>query len=514
MSNRRWVGPAGLALLLALPAFAQKVVVLDFEGDRREKLRSQVEGALKKAEVVDVLPLARYKEAAARRKLKGASAMTPAAVGKLARGLGLDAAVEGALGDTFFVRILDSSGQELWSKDLPLKGGLISADHAKKLAKAVAAAAKSAGAGKAEAAEAAEAAEERGGGSAEVAVEVDAPTIRSSPRKDENAMPEIDLTASGPGPGSGEGGGEGGQTASGGYDATDPERDSDLDAEGRRPKVFVGPKWVNVTLSGSTVWRAYCSRPGVASCREYDAKDATVRPKGDTVDFSPQVPYAGVALTLEGFPMAKLAFPANGAGLALSYARGWSLTNVRVQTPSGETPEKQVVSVDDAFGIFGLYRYFFSYGDKRSPLVGYAGVRAGYELRSFEVDPDANVPLPGSHRAYPSFGLDVSVPLATLVKIEASVSYFLNPKAGSDEIAGYGNPSAFEGGATGRGLSIEAGLAGNIWGPLGYSVRFKLVSYGDQFYGLGQKWPCDDAQCGGAAEETYSGLTWGVSAAF
>ncbi len=495
MSNSRWFGLVGLVLALgAKPAFAQKVVVLEFDGDKQDRLRNQVETALTIADVVKVVPLDTYREAASRRKLKGQAAMTAAAVGKLSVALGLDAAVEGTVTDNFQVRILDSTGQELWSKELPVKAGVILAEHAKKLAKAVAVAAKTA-AGKA------------GTGAAESGEEA----ARGHGKRGGEGGDE-------------QGGSESGRTEESRAGGSDANPDVDPDMLGRKPGPRAGPKILTVTAAGSTVWRSYCSRPGgavagVNSCNDYDAKfakDPTNVPKGDTVKFSPEVPYAGAVIAVELFPLVAVPKAGIGSGLGLTgtYGRGWSLTNVRVQTPSWDTPEKQVVSVDDALTASAVFRYFFSYGDRADPLVGYGGLRAGYEMRTFEVDPTANVPLPGSHRGYPSVGIDVSVPLAKLVRIQLSGSYFLNPKAGQDEIAGYGNPSAFEGGAFGRGFSVEGGLTGTIYGPLGYSVRYRLVSYSDIFYGQGQKWPCDDTQCGGVAEETYSGLTWGLSATF
>ena len=60
----------------------------------------------------------------------------------------------------------------------------------------------------------------------------------------------------------------------------------------------------------------------------------------------------------------------------------------------------------------------------------------------------------------------------------------------------------------------EVGIAGDFWGPLGYSLKLRYTRYTDQFFGRGQKWPCDDNQCGGAAEETYTALYWGVTASF
>jgi hypothetical protein len=150
-----------------------------------------------------------------------------------------------------------------------------------------------------------------------------------------------------------------------------------------------------------------------------------------------------------------------------------------------------------------LARYFFAFGDKKSPLLGYAGLRFGWMSRQFEVDPTADVPLPGSHRQYPAFGVDGALPLVKLVKIEAQALYFINPMPGPDEIVGYGSS------ATGSGFGFSAGLSGDVWGPFGYVLRFTYSSYQDEFSGAGNKWTN-----GGTAQETYAGLYWGAYAQF
>lgn len=503
---RRWVW---LTLVLAHAAFAQRVVVLEFEGDKGNKLHTQVETALRKAGVVESVALSKWKDAAAKKKLKGPQAMTAAAVAKVARAAGVDAAVECTLsGNTAGFRILDEKGQELWSKELPTKKGLISDKHAGKLAKAIAAAAASAPHSAEAPAEEEEAApvvvkkEEPKEEKAEAQPE-ETPAAtglskaeREKRRKEEEAEASSAMTPIEPRP---------------------DERDVDLENEGKKTKAKVGPKVVRLWVAGTTTWRSYCSRPGVSSCAEYDAKEAAKRPPGDAVDFLPKVPYAGFNLNLELFPLAAItSSPAQGIGVVASFGMGFSLTKLVVSSPAGETPEKQVVSNDRTFSAQLAYRYYFGFGPERDPLVAYAGARFGVAGRNFEIDPNAMVPLPGSARLFPQLGLDGMVPLGSkYAKLVASFTFMISPKPGPDEIQGYGNFDAANGGATGAGISFDVGLAGDIWGPIGYEIRFRYAKFSDQYFGQGTKWtsPCD-VSCGGAAEETYSALLWGVTASF
>jgi hypothetical protein len=197
------------------------------------------------------------------------------------------------------------------------------------------------------------------------------------------------------------------------------------------------------------------------------------------------------------------------------FGLGFSLTNVKVQSPSGATPEQQVVSTDRNWSAGLAYRYYFGFGSGKDLLVGYGGIHFGGASRVFEIDANAKVPLPGSYRIYSQLGADLEIPIVRFLKVDASFSYFINPKPGPDEILGYGNPQAPNGGAVGRGFSFQGGFAGDVWGPIGYKIVFRDISYADQFFGQGKKWTlCDSTQCGGAAEETYYGLVWGVTAAF
>ncbi len=493
-----------LLLLFAGPALAQRVVILEFEADKANKLRIQVEKALKKADTVDLVSIARWKDLAGKKKLKGTLAMTPAAVRKVARAVGVDAAVEGSIGRKFFVRILDSTGQELWSKELPLKKGLLSADHARKLAKAITAAAKAAPVSAREEDEKPDDPVEPVAKAEKTVdpIDPDQPRLagelsaneRETRRKEEEA--EADSAT----------------------DVQEPvvsKRDRDLDDEGKKSKVKAF-KALRLWLAGSTTWRSYCSRPGVQSCKEYESREP--KPSGDTVDFSPQVPYAGFMLHAELFPLAIFTDNKYACGLMLqgSFSLGFSLTKVRVTSPSGETPEKDVVSTDRGWSAQLGYRFSFVFGSDSDPFVAYLGPRVGIASRVFEIDAKAQVPLPGTYRVFPQAGIDVAVPLGSkYVRIELGFTYFLNPKPGPDEIVGYGNLDHPTGGGKGSGFGFEGGLAGELWGPIGYSIRFRYARFNDQFFGEGKKWTkCDDTQCGGAAEEVYSALFWGITASF
>ena len=66
--------------MVSQAALAQRAVVLEFEGDRNDRVRAQVQHALEDAGAVELISLKRYKRAALKRKLRGNRAMTPAAV--------------------------------------------------------------------------------------------------------------------------------------------------------------------------------------------------------------------------------------------------------------------------------------------------------------------------------------------------------------------------------------------------------------------------------------------------
>jgi hypothetical protein len=481
-----------LVLLGPQVARAQNVVVLEFSGDKRGRLRVQVERALKRAKKVDVVSLSRYKAQAARKRLRGARAMTPQAVSRLSTVMKLDAAVEGAVGGTFFVRILDPQGNELWSKDLPVRRGAISSDNARRLAQAIYAAAKVGATRRAKAdppEEEAEAPEAEAGPETPSDVPTDAPTrppevAAQEPPKDapdERARREQESMAES-------------------HTITEVVADPDLELEEMK-KPRVGPRLITFRLGAVSTWRSYCSRPGVLNCKDYDTLPEEQKLK-DTVDFTSRLPYFGFGGTVDLFPMANFNNFAKGIGVSLGYSRGFSLTEVTSNSP--EAP-REVIASDEAYSALLLARWYFGVGSQRNPMSGFLGARVGVDARNFDVDVAANTPLPGSHRRYFVVGGEAGYPLARWFRPELGGAFFLNPRAGPEEVAGYGQT------VEGFGFAIEGGFGGELAGPFGYTARFRITQYRDRFAGVGTKWTQTDK---GVAQEAYTSVFVTANAQF
>jgi hypothetical protein len=259
--------------------------------------------------------------------------------------------------------------------------------------------------------------------------------------------------------------------------------------EARPREGRVGPSLITVQLAGLTSWRSYCSRPGVSSCTPSDSQN--------TVDFKPGSPYPGVGVAVDLFPLVSFQSALSGLGLSASYGRGFSKTTVTVV---GGTNPSQLSSSDDALTVLAAYRYYFPLAILGEQLPAYAGLHAGLMLHNFNVD---TAPALGSHRQFPLGGVDASIPFLKFLRFEAAFNYYVSPKAGSDELARYGSS------VSSSGLGFEVGFGGELWGPVGYVLRFKHAQVTDQFSGAGSTW-----QAGGTAQESYSGLTWGVTASF
>jgi len=470
--NARFLGCClGLAVLLfTSAASAQQVVVLELQNDKSGKLRRQVEKALQESGSVTVVSLRDYKAAAAKKKLKGARAMTPRAVAVTAKALGLDGAVGGSVGKSLRLQILDSSGAVQSARRFSLHRGLLSTRDARRFAETVA---QTLAPKKPEPAPAPK----------EVAPPP--PKSESEIEKENRVREELaeahtvnDIKPPPPAPPA-----------------------SVVRAKAQR----TGPRVLNAQITGTTTWRSYCSRPGFSSCSQYNAVDPTQRPPGDTVDFKAQIPYMGFSLAVELFPFAEWDSLVRGLGLLASYERGYSQTNVNVLTSAGDLTTRQVYAADSAITALLAFRYFFTLG-REEPLVGFAGVHGGFGTRRFDVDANAlsaAVRLPGSHRNYPVVGLDVTIPVFKFLRVEGTGNYFINPKPIASEVTPYGAS------ASASGWGGEIGLSGDVWGPLGYLVRFRYERYTDQFSGTGSSW-----QSGGAAEESYAGIFWGATAHF
>jgi hypothetical protein len=156
-----------------------------------------------------------------------------------------------------------------------------------------------------------------------------------------------------------------------------------------------------------------------------------------------------------------------------------------------------VLSTDTSFAAHAMYRVYFPLGGAR--FWSYAGARGGVQGRLFNVDPQAVEPVAGSHRVYPYAGLDLGVRFMPQVNVEASCWYLFDPHAGQEDLVPYGDS------VRGLGIGAELGVRGDLWGPVGYSVRGHLSAYGDTFSGTGLRW----AE-GGAAEEIYLSVSWGL----
>jgi hypothetical protein len=273
------------------------------------------------------------------------------------------------------------------------------------------------------------------------------------------------------------------------------------------------PPLARLTLGGTTTWRRYCARPGVKSCGEYDRKPEEEQ-LGDTVDYSSSAPYLGFTAELELLPLARRTSAVRGIGALLGYRRGFSSTDVTLLSDAGQSLTREVSATDTVLTAQALYRYFFPLGEAKQ-LLGYAGLRAGLLTRSFHVDESGRSALMSTHRLFPAVGLEVSVPLLRAVRLEGAGQVFIGSKPGQGfddedgaldlEVSHYGTSvSSF-------GWEAELGVAGELWGPLGYAVRFRLSRYQDTFSGAGTRtgW-----EAGGVAEETYSSLHWGLTASY
>lgn len=496
-----------VALLLAPAAWAQRVVLLEIDSDPGNKLRAQVEGAIKKgANTLELVPIATYRDVAAKKKLRGAAAMTAAGVARVGKVLKLDAAVGGDVsGGNFNVVIYDRAGQELWTKSLAVKKGLLSEDFARKLARAITAAADT---GAQRAAQAADSGGAEGGGD------------EGDSGSGGNTMQEVDLT----------GNADPGTSRHVVRRDESPDRDADLDSPVKKKapsKVYVPV--VRFWLSGTTTWRSQCLRPGVSTCKEYD--QAAVKPDGIIIDFTASVPYLGFSGNLELFPMGMLDNRfLQGWGLLGAFSFGASVTNIIEETPQGKGDPKPVNSTDLAWSFALAWRYHFLMGFGDQQPTGYAGLRLGDQARRFDIDPKAGVSLPSSQRVsmdpakptgvgFLALGVDLSLPLASFLRVQAGGTLYVSPRPSAEQVLGYGNPADQTGGVTSNGFSLEYGVAGDIWQSdrfrLGYEVKVRHMFFNDRYYGQGMKWTvCTPDACGGAAEEAYSTIHWGLTASY
>jgi hypothetical protein len=275
------------------------------------------------------------------------------------------------------------------------------------------------------------------------------------------------------------------------------------------------PPVVRLFLGGTSTWRTYCARPGVDACGTFDSLTEEQQ-VGDTIDFTSGVPYLGLTGQLEVLPLARVGNTfVRGIGLSVGYQQGYSETRVKVTTPTGETPTRTVVATDTQMSAMLLYRYYFNMGTESQPRLGYLGLRGGMSSREFDVDEDARAPLTGSHRLYPSVGLEGAVALRRWLRLEAGGQFFLNPRGGQSLLEDKGalELEVRELGeqVSGFGWFAEGRVAGDVWGPLGYMVRVRFTDVKDTFSGRGAKFGWEQ---GGVAQERHFDVLWGLTATY
>jgi len=479
VSTRRCAKPLFVAVaLFATASHAQRVVVLDLQGDARAKVRGQLEKAIR-GEGLLLVQLRKYKQEADRRRVRGARAGHPAAVATMSRALDLSGVVRGRVKkQSLTATFVDSSGREVLTRAVDLVRGALPGEAASSFASDIAGALRP----------------------KTVAAPTPPPKAELPPEtKPEIAgqtLPELDLSPD-----------TSKSDAAKKVEKKAPEAESGVAAEAgevqrveraQEPRRGIGPKFVSARITLSPTWRNYCARPGVSSCQAYDSTPAGARPPGDTVDFKSQSPYAGVGLEAELFPLVEVNRWLGGLGLEMNYARGFSSTNVTQGTTT-----RSVSGTDNAFSALLAYRYYFPLAVLTGPQPGYGGLHFGYGLRNFSVDSTSGTPLLGSSRSYPLAGLEISVPVAWYLRLEAAGNLFFGPSAGQDQRADYG-PTV-----SSSGLEFAFGVSGDVWGPVGYVAKFKYAKYSDTFSGRGASW-----QNGGTAEESYAGLFAGASVSY
>lgn len=470
--------------LSASSAFAERVVVLPFRGDPGEKLRAQVERTVRRTAKVQVVPPKSYAKAAKKRRLKWNRAVSPDGLAILSKDLRLDAAVAGTVRrNTFNVRILSPTGRLLWNKSLPLRRGLLSADHARRLAAAVGAAARPAPAP-------VEAPPE------EVPPppppEPPAPPAEPPPPPPlppppaEPVAPVTPPSVEGPAP------------VEPKVDvAPEVEEPPRARAASRQEFRRFAPSLVRLSLLIPITWRSYCSRKGVQSCGESPGRESDVT-------FSSGVPWFGVGLGAEVFPFYDRSSWLSGLSASASYTRGFSVVKVESVNSTGTRDSLgEVSAAEHRFNLDLHGRHYFGNG---TPLY-YAGLRLGIEWHAFKPSGAAEW-LPPSSRFTPGAGIEGGVWIKPWLAVEGAFSYLFSPTPGSREKAAYGNK------VKSSGWAGELGARGDITGPVGYLLKLRYERFGDTYEPVAagdpipERWKTGE---GGIAEESYFSITLGAT---
>ncbi|MCI0671347.1 MAG: hypothetical protein L0Y64_12850 [Myxococcaceae bacterium] len=475
---KTWAAAFALVVLTASPALAQSVVVPDVSGDARGRVRAQLERELRKEEGLTVVPRARFERATAKRGFKAGRARTPEAVAAVARGLGVDAALLGRVrGTELELRAVDAAGEQLLVRRLPLRRGRVSGEDVARLVGALGVALSPPPSTPAQTVPASATVPARTPAVSPVA-EASFAVARAPARPAKAEGPETPVVQA-------------------------PQAPKPTEAPpAPTPRARIGPRTLTFVLAGTSTWRSYCAAPGVASCAESTAPAQTSQER--SIEFSTSVPYTGGTAQLELFPLALLGdSPLKGLGLLAEFGFGASAVTITYQTDGGEVNGGVTLGADRRLSVMGTWRQYFAFRGPQATLPGFVGARAGYLSRHFLVAREARAQLPSSKRGPLAAGLDVSLPLARLLRLEASGMYLLLPQPDVETLQRYGER------VRSRGFALELGIAGDISGPLGYQLRFRMLSFHDRYSGAGDEW-----LTGGVADEVYSGLNWGLTLAF
>ncbi|WP_224360451.1 hypothetical protein [Hyalangium versicolor] len=446
----------------------QGVTVLELIGDRRDAVREQLERSLQ-AKGSEVVKGKLYETRARRLGFRGREAYTDAAIAALSRELGLAATVRGAVsGSKLTVKVVSTSGRLLGTETYPLKKGKLSQKDALRAAEAILATLR--------------------GGTEEVAPQESVAAAKPAASKPQDVPPQPSATAEALGE----------PTAKVEAAPAAPAAPGEDVPPVKAPAPTMGPRWVSVRLGGATTWRSYCAAPGIASCGQLESQPEEARP-GNYLLFGTPSPYSGLSARLDVFPLVLLGDTAlKGLGVTAELSRRWP--QVRVQ---GGGLGGTASAADMYWSLFGTYRLYFPLSFTATPIPAFVGLRGGLISHSFVVAEEYQALFPNTSRTHASLGLDVSVTLARLARVEAGLLYFIRPQPGHEQKDRYGPE------VSSSGFGLEVGVGGDLSGPLDYSVRYRFQKYADTFSGAGTDWTE-----GGISQESYSGLTWTVGASF
>jgi hypothetical protein len=451
--------------LVAFSAWAQEVIVFEFQADPGTRLSRQIENAI--WEHTTVMPMPRHTYANEAFRAGILDAQTAAGFSRMAIRLSaLTVAVWGKIeGNSVEIFLWDKAGSTLWTRRLPLSQGLLEKELSQRLAKAIAA-----------------------------AVEVQ---TKSEAPKEAPAAAVTPPVAAPPGP------------------APAPARpglappETAVAPEGVSKPSFLASQtpFLRIALLGTFSWRSLCTRPGRGSCIAFDKLPESA-PRNNK-DFSSGA-YGGVFFQAEYFPLA-LATPSLWKGLGLRLEMGYGRAKRDFVASGNFSLEPDAVSPSAVLKIQEthlsaevLYRHFFL--EPSSDGMGlHASVSLGYAGKNFLSKDlsEGSLYLPDIRRRSMGFGADTELSFPWM-RFGLYANVFLQPKPGKVVAEEYGKASS-------AGYRIGGAISGMLYGPLGYRIDMSWNYFKDKFKEESPAWPvCVEGTCGGIIRETYFALKGGL----